>query len=213
MATHSSVLAWRILGTEEPSGLPSMGSHRVGHDWSDLAAAGLPVHHQLPEFTQTLVHRVGDAIQPSHPLSSPFPPAPNPSRHQSLPMSQLSTWGGQSTGVSALASFLPMNTQGWPPLGWTGWTSLQPKEACVVSLWHHKCLQKLPRCLLGAKPSLVEDLFLEDHFSSCVLVPWSQGMPGPSSLPRDRTHTPCIGRQSHHHWTTRQVQRTLRQGI
>ena len=41
MATHSSVLAWRIPGTEEPDGLPSMGSHRVGHDWSDLAAAFL----------------------------------------------------------------------------------------------------------------------------------------------------------------------------
>ena len=45
---------------------------------------GLPVHHQLREFTQTHVHRVGDAIQPSHPLSSPSPPAPNPSQHQSL---------------------------------------------------------------------------------------------------------------------------------
>ena len=45
---------------------------------------GLPVHHQLPEFTQTHVHRVGDAIQPSHPRSSPSPPAPNPSQHQSL---------------------------------------------------------------------------------------------------------------------------------
>ena len=45
---------------------------------------GLPVHHQLPEFTQTHVHRVGDAIQPSHPWSSPSPPAPNPSQHQSL---------------------------------------------------------------------------------------------------------------------------------
>ena len=45
---------------------------------------GLPVHHQLPEFTQTHVHRVGDAIQPFHPLSSPSPPAPNPSPHQSL---------------------------------------------------------------------------------------------------------------------------------
>ena len=44
---------------------------------------GLPVHHQLPEFTQTHVHRVSDAIQPSHPLSSPSPPAPNPSQHQS----------------------------------------------------------------------------------------------------------------------------------
>ena len=45
---------------------------------------GLPVHHQLPEFAQTHVHRVGDAIQPSHPLSSPSPPAPSPSQHQSL---------------------------------------------------------------------------------------------------------------------------------
>ena len=45
---------------------------------------GLPVHHQLPEFTQTHVHQVSDAIQPSHPLSSPSPPAPNPSQHQGL---------------------------------------------------------------------------------------------------------------------------------
>ena len=45
---------------------------------------GLPVHHQLPEFTQTQVHRVHDAIQPSHPGSSPSPPAPNPSQHQGL---------------------------------------------------------------------------------------------------------------------------------
>ena len=45
---------------------------------------GLPVHHQLPEFTQTHVHRVSDPIQPSHPLSSPSPPARNPSQHQSL---------------------------------------------------------------------------------------------------------------------------------
>ena len=46
--------------------------------------AGLPVHHQLPEFTQTHVHRVRDAIQPSHPLLSPSPPAPNPSQLQGL---------------------------------------------------------------------------------------------------------------------------------
>ena len=45
---------------------------------------GLPVHHQLPEFTQTHAHRISDAIQPSHPLSSPSPPAPNPSQHQGL---------------------------------------------------------------------------------------------------------------------------------
>ena len=53
-------------------------------DPMNCSAPGLPVHHQLPEFTQTQVHRVSDAIQPSHPLSSPSPPAPNPSQHQSL---------------------------------------------------------------------------------------------------------------------------------
>ena len=50
----------------------------------DCSTPGLPVHHQLLEFTQTHVHWVRDAIQPSHPLSSPSPPAPNPSQHQSL---------------------------------------------------------------------------------------------------------------------------------
>ena len=53
-------------------------------DPMNLSTPGLPVHHQLLEFTQTHVHRVSDAIQPSHPLSSPSPPAPNPSQHQSL---------------------------------------------------------------------------------------------------------------------------------
>ena len=50
----------------------------------NYSTSGFPVHHQLPEFTQTHVHRVGDAIQPSHPMSSPSPPAPNPSQHQGL---------------------------------------------------------------------------------------------------------------------------------
>ena len=67
-------------------------SHLGFCNWSELfphhllccSTPGLPVHHQPPEFTQTHVHRVGDAIQPSHPLSSPSPPAPNPSQHQSL---------------------------------------------------------------------------------------------------------------------------------
>ena len=77
-------------------------------DPMNRSTAGLPVHHQLPEFTQTHVHRVSDAIQPSHPLSSPSPPAPNP---ESFPMSQLFSWGGQRTGVSALASFLPKKSR------------------------------------------------------------------------------------------------------
>ena len=53
-------------------------------DPMNRSTSGLPVHHQLPEFTQTHAHRVGDAIQPSHPLSFPSPPAPNPSEHQGL---------------------------------------------------------------------------------------------------------------------------------
>ena len=53
-------------------------------DPMNRSMSGFPVHHQLPEFAQTHVHRVGDAIQPSHPLSSPSPPAPNPAQHQGL---------------------------------------------------------------------------------------------------------------------------------
>ena len=54
------------------------------HDPLNHSTPGLPVHHQLPEFTQTHIHPVSDAIQPSHPPSSPSPLAPNPSQHQSL---------------------------------------------------------------------------------------------------------------------------------
>ena len=91
MATQSSILAWEILWTEEPGGLQSSQSvssvaqscptlcNRMNH-----STPGLPVHHQLPEFTQTHVHQVSDAIQPSHPGLSPSPPAPNPSQHQGL---------------------------------------------------------------------------------------------------------------------------------
>ena len=70
---------------------------------------GLPVHHQLLKSTQTHVHQVGDAIQPSHPQSSPSPPALNLSQHHDLfQMSQLFASSGQSIGVSAATSVLPM---------------------------------------------------------------------------------------------------------
>ena len=128
----------------------------------------LPVHHQLLELAQTHVHWVGDTIQPSHPLSSPSPPALSLSQHQwvsevaqscltlcdlmdcslstrllplwdspgkstgvgchlSFQMSQFFASGGQSIGVSASASVLPINIQGWFPLGWTGLISSQSK--------------------------------------------------------------------------------------
>ena len=59
MATHSSILAWRIPGTEEPGGLLSMGWHRVGHDWSDLAAAAAVWCMQEPDYAEVLQQRAG----------------------------------------------------------------------------------------------------------------------------------------------------------
>ena len=101
----------------------------------DCSTPGIPVLHYLSEFTQTHVHWVGDAIQPSHPLSSPLPPALNPSQHQSRTMSQLFAWGGQSTGVSALASLLPKNTQGWSPLEWLHLLAVQGTLKSILQ--HH----------------------------------------------------------------------------
>ena len=69
-------------------------------DSMNHSTPGLPVHHQLPEFTQTHVHRVSDAIQPSHPLSSPSPPVPNPSQHQGL-----SQWVNSSHEVAKVLEF------------------------------------------------------------------------------------------------------------
>ena len=96
-------------------------------DPMDCSTPSLPVHHQLPELAQTLIHRVNDAIQASHPLSSPSPPALNLFKHQCLFQHQFFASGGQSTGASVSASVLPMNIQDWFPLGLTGWISLQSK--------------------------------------------------------------------------------------
>ena len=92
-------------------------------DWS---MPGFPVHHQHPEFAQTQVYQVSDAIQLCYPLSSPSSPAFNLSQHQGI--FKWIAWGGQSIGVSALASVLPMNIQDWFPLGLSGWIFLQSKR-------------------------------------------------------------------------------------
>ena len=94
-------------------------------DPMNRSTPGLPVHHQLPEYTQTHVHWVGDATQPSHPPLSPSLLASNLS--QSFPISQLFASGGQSISASASTSVLPMNTQDWSPLGWTGYTQFNMK--------------------------------------------------------------------------------------
>ena len=86
---------------------------------------GLPIHHQFPEIIQTHAHWVSDAIQPSHPLSSPSPPALSLSQHQDL--FQWVSSSHQVAKVSAATSVLPVNIQDWSPLRWTGWISLQSK--------------------------------------------------------------------------------------
>ena len=98
---------------------------------------GLPVHHQLLEFTQTHVHRVGDAIQPSHPLSSPSPPAPNPSQHQGL-----FQWVNSSHEVAKVLEFQLQGygfssshvwmweldcKDSWAPKNWCLWTVVLQK--------------------------------------------------------------------------------------
>ena len=101
---------------------------------------GFPVHHQLSELAQTHVHGVNDAIQLSHPLSSPSPPAFNLSQHQGLfkwvgsfQMSWFFISGGRSIGASASASVLPRNIQGWFPLGWLVWSPYHPRDSQAPS--------------------------------------------------------------------------------
>ena len=86
----------------------------------------------LSIFTQTHVHLVSDVIQPPYPLSPHSPSALNCSQHQSFPVSQLFSSGGQSIGASVSASVLPMHFRGWFPLGLTALISLQSKGLARV---------------------------------------------------------------------------------
>ena len=118
------LVMWRWLSVQFSSAAQSCPTLC---DPMNRSMPGLPVHHQLPEFTQTHVHQVGDAIQPSHPLSSPSPPAPNLSQHQGL-----FQWVNSSHEVAKYWSFSfnisPSNEHpDWSPLRWTGWISLQSK--------------------------------------------------------------------------------------
>ena len=102
-------------------------------DPMNRSTPGLPVHHQLPEFTQTHVHQVGDAIQPSHPLSSPSPPALHLSQHKGL-----FHWVDFLHQVAKVLEFqlqpsvLPTNIEDWCHLGLTGLISLQSKGLSIV---------------------------------------------------------------------------------
>ena len=105
-------------------------------DPMNCSTPGLPVHHQLPEFTQTHVHQVSHAIQPSHPLSSLLLLPPIPPSIRVFSKESTRAGGGQSTGVSAIASFPPKNTQD-QSLEWTGWISLQVQGILKSLLQHH----------------------------------------------------------------------------
>ena len=120
-------------------------------DPMDCSTPGFPVLYHLPELAQTHVHWDGDTIQPSLPLFSPSPPAFNLSQHQrSFPIGQFFVSGGQSIGVSASASVLPMNIQYSFPLGLTGWISLQSKDLSRV--FSNITIQK--HQFFGVQPSL-----------------------------------------------------------
>ena len=109
----------------------------------DCSMPGFPVHHQFPESTQTHVHCIGDAIQPSHPLSSPSPPTFDLSQYQGL-----FKWINSLHQV-AKASVLSVNIQDLLPLGWTGWISLQSKGLSRV--FSNTTVQK--HQFFGAQPS------------------------------------------------------------
>ena len=102
-------------------------------DPMDCGTPGFPVHHQLLELVQTHVHRVSEAIQPSHPVVPFSSCLQSFLASGSFQRSQLFSVDGQSTGVSAPASVLPINTQDWFLFGWTGWISLQSKGLSRVS--------------------------------------------------------------------------------
>ena len=127
----------------------------------DCSPPGFPVLHHLPEFAQTHVHWVNDAIQPSHPLSPPSHPALNLSQQASgsFPMSWLFKSEGQSTGHSVSASVLPMNIQGWFPLGLTGLITLLSKG--LLRVFSTPTVQK--HQFFGPQPSL---------WSSCPICTW-----------------------------------------
>ena len=122
----------KMMGTLTPI-LSSVQFSSVTQSWltlcdpMDFSMPGFPVHQQLPEFTQTHVHWVSDVIQPSHPLSpllllpSIFPSIRVFSNKSALHIRWPKYWSFSFSIV------LPMNIQDWPPLGWTGWISLQSK--------------------------------------------------------------------------------------
>ena len=129
----------------------------------DCSMPGFPVFNHLQQFVQTHIHWVGDAIQPSHPLSSPFPCAFNLSQYHGV-----CQWIGSlhslalHQSMSASASVLPMNIQDWFPLGFPGLISLLSKGLsrvfCSTTVWRHQLFSTQPFLLSN---SHIHTLLLE----------------------------------------------------
>ena len=117
--------------------------------WIAACQASLSITNSWSQL-KLMSNRISDAIQPSHPLPSPSPPAFCLSASGSFPRSQLLASGCQSIRVSASASVLPMNIQDWFPLGWTGWISLQSKR--LSRIFSNTTVQK--HQFFGAQVSL-----------------------------------------------------------
>ena len=113
----------------------------------DCSTPGIPVLHYLLEFTQTHVHWISDAFQPSHPLSPPSPPALNVFLASgSFPMSRPFASGGQKIGASASASVLPVYIQFWFPLGLTGLIFFAVQGTLKSLLHHHNSNASILQC-------------------------------------------------------------------
>ena len=167
----------------------------------------LPVHHQLPEFTQIHVHRVSDAIQPSHPLSSPSPPALSLPASKSFPMSQLFAWGGQSTGVSALASFFPKKSQGWSP---SEWLDLLAVQGTLKSLLQHHSSKALVQC--SAKIHIICDLTSSLSPNSTILghITLQQRLVNMMNVERLNVKLKTVDKQVHLQWSRWWLDTSLR---
>ena len=155
----------------------------VHGDPMDCSTPGFPVLQYLPEFAQTQVHWVGDAIQPSYPLSPSSPPALNLSHHQDL-----FQWVCSSHHLAkrSSASVLPVNSQGWFPLGLTGLIFLQSKGLSRIfsntRIWKHQFFGTQPsfwsnshRCIWLLKKTIAFTIQLRQWQGTCyshVVIWW-----------------------------------------
>ena len=142
-------------------------------DPMDCSTPGFPVHHQILELAKTHVHRVGDATQPYHPVIPFSSCLQSFTASGSFQMSQFFQSGGQSIGVSASTSVLPMNIQDWSPLWWTGWIFLQSKALSRV--FSNTMVQK--HQFFGAQLSLRSN----SHIRTWLLEKPYLGLNGPLS--------------------------------